>query len=409
MEHQRSRHANQSTPDPQQNQMAEAFRNFQQCIQHCQKAVFFTDAAGILKRVNPAFEKLTGYASSESVGKDLSWMAAEGPTSESYRRIWQEIFGNRAFRGIVQIRKRDGSSVQMELTAVPVRDTKGQIASLVCTGRDVTEDRAAEAKLGEARRLNAIGMLARAVAHDLSNMLMVISGTAELALDGLAPDHPLWRQLQDIKSASERACDLGREMIAFGCSDSRDPTPVSINSVVQETCRFLPHILGQDVQLQVVLGPEIGKVEIDIRQFQQALLMFAMNARDALPEGGKLITETKLVDLDAGRLADTDLAPGKYVALTIAAEKPGLVAETVADRAQSGDSPGNGSWIQPSEFALVEEIAKQAHGFVIEAGTPNQTTFNIYLPVLADKSEQPKVREIVGGQQRARAAGAGGD
>ena len=82
----------QSNPEAPQNQMAQVFRNFQQCIQYCQKAVFFTDAAGILQRVNPAFEKLMGFASAESVGKDLSWMAAEGPSSDAYRRIWREIF-----------------------------------------------------------------------------------------------------------------------------------------------------------------------------------------------------------------------------------------------------------------------------------------------------------------------------
>src|SRR5579864_690255 len=125
-----TRSEQQSNPDARQNQMAQAFRNFQQCIQCCQKAVFFTDAAGILQRVNPAFEKLTGFASTESVGKDLSWMAAEGPSSDAYRRIWQEIFATRTFRGTLKVRRRDGNSFPMELTAISVRDTKGQITSL---------------------------------------------------------------------------------------------------------------------------------------------------------------------------------------------------------------------------------------------------------------------------------------
>ena len=212
MEHPTSKEP-QSSSEDRQNQMAKVFRNFQQCIQHCEKAVFFTDAAGILQRVNPAFEKLTGFVSAESVGKDLSWMAAEGPTSDTYRQIWQKIFENRAFRGTLEVRRRDGNSFKMELTAIPVRDTKGRITSLVCTGQDTREAEAIETALSQARQLYAGSTRACALAHDLNNTLMVISGCAELALDGLSSDHPLWRRLQEIKNAAQRASELGQGML----------------------------------------------------------------------------------------------------------------------------------------------------------------------------------------------------
>jgi PAS domain S-box-containing protein len=173
--------------------------------------VFFTDAAGILQRVNPAFEKLTGFASTESVGKDLSWMAAEGPSSDSYRRIWHEIFENRAFRGTLEVRRRDGNCFPMELTAIPVRDTKGQVTSLVCTGQDTREAEAVQAELREARNLST---RVRTVARDLNNALTVISGCTEVALEGLSSDHPLWRTLQEIRSASQQAGELSRDMLA---------------------------------------------------------------------------------------------------------------------------------------------------------------------------------------------------
>jgi len=215
-----------NSPEDRQNQMAKVFRNFQQCIQHCEKAVFFTDAAGILQRVNPAFEKLTGFVSAESVGKDLSWMAAEGPTSDTYRQLWQKIFENRTFRGTLEVRQRDGGTFKMELTAIPVRDTKGRITSLVCTGQDRRE-----AELSQARKLYAGSTRARALAHDLNDTLMVISGCAELALDGLPSDHPLRRRLQEIKHAAQRACEIGRGMLACVTVQTRGAEFVSVESV----------------------------------------------------------------------------------------------------------------------------------------------------------------------------------
>jgi PAS domain S-box-containing protein len=176
---------------------------------------FAADADGRLVSQFAAVRS-TGYPPIESVGTDLSWIAADGPASESYVRLWHDIYENSAFRGVIEVRRRDGNSLQMELTAIPVRDRDGQITSLVCTGRDLREGQGVEVRLGEARKLNAIATLARAVAHDLNNTLMVISSSSELALDGMSHDNPLWRRLHEIHSAAQRACELAGEMLAFG-------------------------------------------------------------------------------------------------------------------------------------------------------------------------------------------------
>jgi len=369
-----------SSPDSRHTQMAEAFRNFQQCIQHCQKAVFFTDAAGILQRVNPAFEKLTGYGSNESVGKDLSWMAADGPASESYRRIWHEIYENRAFRGTLEVRRRDGNCLQMELTAIPVRDTKGLITSLVCTGRDMCEEQGVEVKLSEARKLNAIATLARAVAHDLNNTLMVISGCSEMALEGLAHDNPLWRRLHEIKSAAQRAGELASEMLAFGRNGPEGREMVSLNSVVQETCRILPRVTGADVQLHVVLGHETGLVDANISRLQQLLLNLAISARDAMPEGGRLIVETNAVELNAHQ---ENIPPGKCALLSVSVTRPAKAPQRVAPVSVPASAVAGQSWIRESELAAVEQLAHENHGFVsVDPGHGDAIAVNVYLPLV---------------------------
>lgn len=380
------------TADSRQTQMADAFRNLQQCVQTCHKAVFFTDAAGILQRVNPAFERLTGYPSFESVGKDLSWIAADGPESESYRRLWHEIYENSAFRGVIEVRRRDGNSLQMELTAIPVRDRDGQITSLVCTGRDLREGQGVEVKLSEARKLNAIATLARAVAHDLNNTLMVISSSSELALDGVSHEDPLWRRLHEIHGAAQRACELAGEMLAFG-RNTQERELVSLNSLVQETCRVLPRVTGPDVQIQVVLGTDAGQVDANVAQVQQLLLSLAVSARDAMPDGGRLIISTSGTDLEAAKRTRTDAPSLKCALLSVSVVKPAKAAERVPSASLTADAITGQRWIRESELASVEELARENHGFVaVERGSNGLIAVNVYLPI-AEQSEETSVLE----------------
>lgn len=201
--------ASEANPDNRQTQMAEAFRNFQQCIQHCQKAVFFTDEAGVLQRVNPAFERLTGYSSIESVGKDLSWMAAGEPLSQTYREIWQNIFEGKAFSGSLQIRRRDGTSLFIELTAIPVRDTKGRIASLVCTAEEARGRGEIQCQ-SVSRQAFSSSALAHGTLLDLRDVLVSLREEVRLALDPLSPNDPLRQRLERIRFAVQHATELAR-------------------------------------------------------------------------------------------------------------------------------------------------------------------------------------------------------
>lgn len=198
-------------PDNRQTQMAEAFRNFQQCIQHCEKAVFFTDEAGVLQRVNPAFERLTGYSSTESVGKDLSWMTAGEPLSETYREIWQNIFEGKTFSGSLQIRRRDGTPLLIALTAIPVRDTMGRISSLVCTGEEALRRGEPQCQSLHRQCCSSAPLVHRALL-ELKDVLVSLGEQVQLAMDALSPNHPVRQQLERVRFAAERASELAREM-----------------------------------------------------------------------------------------------------------------------------------------------------------------------------------------------------
>ena len=375
------------------NVMAVALRNLQHAVNQCQDVIFFTDPEGVIERVNPAFETLTGYSSTEAVGKDLSWIAAEGPLSESYRKIWEQVFLGKTYRGGLQLRCKEGEARELDVLIAPVRDGKGRTASLLCTGRDTSEKRELESQLSQARRMDAIGTLAGGVAHDFNNMLMVISAYAELSLDALPKEHRLWRNLQEILAASRRASELTRQLLAFGRKQVQRLQVFSLNSAVEEACRMLPCVIGEDIDMHLELGRHLGQVRADSGQIEQVLFNLAINARDAMPNGGTLAIETRLSDArDDGFHEHSSNPASGYVVLTVTDSGHGIsdddlprIFEPFYTTKPEGAGTGLG-------LSMVYGIVRQSQGFISahsEAG--EGSTFKIFLPVVA-----PPACEIAG-------------
>jgi PAS domain S-box-containing protein len=374
--------------------MAAALRNLQHAVNQSQDVIFFTDPAGVIERVNPAFETLTGYSSVEAVGKDLSWIAAEGPSSEAYRKIWEQVFQGRPYRGALQLRRKekDDDPCELDVLIAPVRDGKGRTASLLCTGRDTSEKRELESQLSQARRMDAIGTLAGGVAHDFNNMLMVISAYAELGLDSISKEHRLWRNLQEILAASRRASDLTRQLLAFGRRQVQHLQVFSLNTAVEEACGMLPCVIGEDIEMQVDLGKNLGQVRADSGQIEQVLFNLAINARDAMPNGGKLSIETRHSDVrDNGFRGHSANPASGYIVLTVADSGHGIsdkdlprIFEPFYTTKPEGSGTGLG-------LSMVYGIVRQSEGFISAHSESGEgSTFKIFLPVAA-----PPAREIV--------------
>ncbi len=192
--------------------MAQALRNLQHAVTQSHDAIFMTDAAGIVSRVNPAFEKLTGYSSLQAVGKDLSSLIAGGPQAEGYRQIWGRIFSHRPFAGEVELQPQSGAACRVDLVASPVLDNRGQITGLVCNcaQRSGQAFRSApEAAIAPTPERRGITELAEA----LHNFLLPVLANAELTLEALPADSPLRSRLRVIKSGTRRASDLVREQL----------------------------------------------------------------------------------------------------------------------------------------------------------------------------------------------------
>jgi signal transduction histidine kinase len=302
------------------------------------------------------------------------------------------------------MRHRDGGYRYLESSGLPVLTQAGEVAGYRGTDRDVTERVQAEhlreqleEKLRQAQKLKAIGRLAGGIAHDFNNLLTAITGYSELMLARLSADDPRRAEVQEIAAAAERAASLIRRLQAFARKQVRKPELLDLNAVVLETDALLRSLVGEAVELLIAVGRETGRVRADKSQLEQIIVNLAANARDAMPDGGRLSIETGGVDLDAQEASARGLAPGRYVLLVVADTGIGIDAETrprlfepFFTTKELGEGAGLG-------LAAVHGIVAQTAGHVeVESERGHGTTFRIYLPRAAEEAEEKD-----GGEARA--------
>ncbi|MBZ5599389.1 MAG: PAS domain S-box protein [Acidobacteriia bacterium] len=366
----------------------DSLRKLSRAVEQSADLVIITNRAGAIEYVNPAFELLTGYARREVLGRNPSILKSGQQPFEFYRELWKTILSGNVFRGVFANRKKDGEVFFLETTITPVRDAEGRITHFISNGRDITERRHLEAQLLQAQKMDAIGKLAGGVAHDFNNLLMVISAYAELMFDSLAAEDPLRHNLQEILTASRRAADLTRQLLAFSRKQMQSLQLLDLNAVIEEIGKMLPRLIGEDIQLEVVEGPDLGSVRADPVQIEQVVMNLAANARDAMPGGGKLTIETARMHLDEAYAQHHSIVPpGDYVLLSVTDSGQGIAPEHLAHifepfytTKEAGEGTGLG-------LATVYGIVKQSGGFIWVYSEPGLgTTFKIYLPCIRQRT-----------------------
>jgi PAS domain S-box-containing protein len=296
----------------------EKLRTLYRAIEQAADLVVITDSTGAIQYVNPAFEKLTGYSRIEAVGQTPRILKSGEQSAELYRDLWRTIGAGETYRGVLVNRKKNGESFIVEKTITPVRNSQGQIAHFISNDRDISERRRLESALFQAQKMDAIGQLAGGVAHDFNNLLMVISSYVELMQDSIGPEHRLHRNVQEVLSASRRAADLTRQLLAFGRKQMQTLQVLDLNGIMRDISRMLPRLIGEDVELVIAPQAELGRVKLDPVQIEQVIMNLAANARDAMPQGGKLTMTTRNVDLDSSYVQTHPVVPaGRYVLLEV--------------------------------------------------------------------------------------------
>jgi PAS domain S-box-containing protein len=364
--------------------------SFRSLVLNSPYAIFRSSLDGRFLDVNPALVSMLGYGSdSELMALDLS-ADVYGDPSKSKQLV--EFFKSQTqFRGIeVGWKRKDGKLITVSLTGRPVRDEEGTLTHFEIIAEDVTERKALEAQLRQSQKMESVGRLAGGVAHDFNNLLSVILGYSEVLEDSLEQNKELRKHAEAIKKAGLRAASLTRQLLAFSRQQVLEPTVLSLNTVVTDMGGMLRRLIGEDIELTTVLEPLLGQVKADQGQIEQVIMNLIVNARDAMPQGGKLAIETANVELDeAFAQQHPPTLPGRHVLLAVTDTGVGMDKERQAHIFEpffttKGKDKGTGLGL-----AVVYGVVKQSNGYIWVYSEPGKgATFKIYLPRVEEALEK---------------------
>jgi len=362
--------------------------NFRSLVTNAPYGICRCDSAGQLLDVNPALLTVLGYSSAhELVGKHLGALYAD---THQWFELADHLRSSAPLNGlIVEWKRKDGTGTVVRVSGRAVSDGNNGRAFELFT-EDVTERRALEQQLRQSQKMEAVGRLAGGIAHDFNNLLMVISGYSEFLLDRLGPEPALRGPAQEIASAAGRATSLTRQLLAFSRKQMLAPKVLDLNGVVTENLKMLTRVIGEDIDLVMVPAAGLGAVRADAGQMEQVIMNLAVNARDAMPSGGKLTIETSNVSLDDDYARfHAPLRPGDYVMLAISDTGLGMDSETQSHIFEpfftTKGLKGTGLGL-----STVYGIVKQSGGYIWVYSEPGKgTTFKIYLPLVAERAESP--------------------
>jgi two-component system, cell cycle sensor histidine kinase and response regulator CckA len=369
--------------------------SLQSVIEQIPDVVAVLDAAHGITAISSAAERTLGYPPGECVG--LSALEFVHPDDRESAERWLESVTAAPASAMqppvgFRVRRRDGRWRMVEPTATSFVDAAGVRRELVLA-RDVTDRRQLERQLQQAQKSEAIGNLAAGIAHDFNNVLTAIVGWSDALIQALPDTAPALTYAREIREASQHAADLATHLLAIRRDEPPLASALNVNDVVIRAAPLLRRLLGQGIECMLRLTPGVGLIHADATQIEQVLLNLALNARDAMPDGGTLTIETAAVMMGANDVPGCE--PGSYVRLTVRDSGVGMdpeIRQRVFEPFFTTKAQGQGSGLG---LAIVNGIVRQAGGGVILDSAPGQgATFRVFLPRLDQDHAAPPEPEL---------------
>ncbi len=356
--------------------------NFRNVITTNIDGMIIVDKNRVMRFVNPAAEALLGRKAEELLGELFDFPVVTSETME------------------VEIIRKGGERVTVELGVVET-EWEGEIGYLASL-RDITERKHLEDQVRQSQKIEAVGRLAGGVAHDFNNQMMVILGTVNLAIPELSPDHPVHSDLQEIRNAGQRAMDLTSRLLAFSRRQIVEPQVLNPNDLLLNIDKMFRRLIGEDIELVILPEPNLGMTKMDPGQLEQVLVNLVVNARDAMPDGGKLIIETANITLDHEYARqDPEITPGEYVMLVVRDTGCGMtkeVKEHLFEPFFTTKEQDKGTGLG---LSTCYGIVKQSGGHILVYSDPGRgSTFKIYLPCVEGAADALPQRDEEGNPPR---------
>jgi len=369
-------------------QIAEREELFRLITENAADMIAVVDGSGNRLYNSPSYQKILGYSPEEL--KETKGIEQIHPDDrEKVMEAALEAKRSGTGRSIeYRLRHKDGRWVQLESTASVIRNRNGEVEKLVIVNRDVTERKDLEKQLVLSQKLEAIGKLSGGVAHDFNNLLNVILGYSEELQKHIPPEDPYREAVDEIINAGKRAASLTQQLLAFSRKQVFESQIIDLKVIVSEAAKMLERLIGEDIKLEIVPVPQIGTVKADRCQIERVILNLAVNAREAMPQGGKVTIEMADVELDeSSPTLQHCAAPGPYVMLRVTDTGCGMDAELQSHIFEPFfTTKGQGTGLG---LATVYGVIKQSGGYIAVDSAPGKgTTFRVYLPRVAETVEK---------------------
>jgi len=365
-------------------EQTEALARFETIFERAPIGIGLLSLSGRFRTTNSVMRDITGQSPEELASRDVSEYTVPEDV-DLVRKLFRDMLEGKhdSYRHVHRLYTKDGEVVWVDAATALLRDADGKPQGAVSMAQDITRRRAAEEQLRQSQKIEAIGQLSAGIAHDFNNLLVGMLGYTELARAKIDAGEPAAEYLSQVEICAQRATTLTGQLLAFGRRQALHPRPLELNALVSETVAMLRNILGDRIELVAVLDPALGIVRADGGQMQQVLLNLALNARDAMPDGGTLTIRTTNAEVGAGEAFSRELEPGRYVVLSVEDEGFGMTAEIldkIFDPFFTTKEVGKGTGLGLSS---AHGILKQSGGHIEVASEPSRgSAFHCYLPAI---------------------------